>query len=701
MFSFLEVKTLLDFFFEPQGVVFVGISTRPGREEFNFLQNIKAEGYQGKAYGVNPQGGMLGGERLYRSVRELPEPVELAVIMIPREAVIDTFKECIAAGVKGVIIITQGFADADAVGKAMQEEIVHLAKESGARVIGPNSMGLTNAFNRFSTLFNYWDIPERPVSVGVASQTGFFTCSMPFTSGGVGLSMDLGNTADVSFAEVISYYDRNSRIKVITLHIEDIKEGREFIRVAGEASRRKPILAIKGGVSETGKKAAASHCGSLAGEGEVYQAAFKRAGVIQVKDTEDLHDLCKAFLYYPPLQNNRIAIVSPTGGAAIMATDACEAHGLKVASLAPETLDYLRRFSPEWFEPPNPIDLWIAGMAQGYEKTLQEALEALMVDHNVDAVIDITPAIDAPTRDNSYGRTFLDVIIPIARKKIKPLVVWPFGTHTLEYINILDKNEILGFTGGEQAARVIAGLYRYGIIQNRPQPGSPPAVVSRERARAILKQPHHQAIINVLEEYGVPVVVTYFAPELDTALGMAGAVGYPVALKIFSPAISHKSDVGGVKLNIQNPEELRVAYKDLIAAVKSKIPGIAVEGVIIQPYLPGGVEVLLGVKQDPQFGPVVVYGSGGILAEIVADVSFELAPVDDATAWQMITRTRSYALLKGVRGSPAVDIDSLIQAIVSIGQLAVDFPEIKELDLNPLMVYRQGVMALDVRMVIK
>jgi acetyltransferase len=197
------------------------------------------------------------------------------------------------------------------------------------------------------------------------------------------------------------------------------------------------------------------------------------------------------------------------------------------------------------------------------------------------------------------------------------------------------------------------------------------------------------------------VVVTYFAPELDTALGMAGAVGYPVALKIFSPAISHKSDVGGVKLNIQNPEELRVAYKDLIAAVKSKIPGIAVEGVIIQPYLPGGVEVLLGVKQDPQFGPVVVYGSGGILAEIVADVSFELAPVDDATARQMITRTRSYALLKGVRGSPAVDIDSLIQAIVSIGQLAVDFPEIKELDLNPLMVYRQGVRALDVRMVIK
>ncbi len=692
---------MLDFFFEPDGVVFIGISTKSGGESYNPLEVIKAFGYQGRVYAVNPKGGTVCGEKLYRSLEEINEPVELAVITVPRQNVLKVFQECIARRVKGVVIITQGFADADETGKTMQEEITRLAKDSGVRVVGPNTMGIINTFNRFSTGFVRFDTVSS--FAGVASQSGLFLGGGPFLTGGFGLAIDLGNTADVNFAEVLRYYGEDERIRVISLHMEDVKEGREFIKAAGLVSRKKPILVLKTGNSEAGRKAAASHSGALAGEAEVYKAAFEQAGVMQVKNAQELYDLTRAFQYYSPIQNNRVAVITPAGGAGIMAIDACAEYGLEMASLLPETLACLRRVSPSWFEPGNPTDLWIASMAQGYAKTLQELLPAVLADPNVDALINVSPVISGGEENSLWARVIREILIPLAKKSTKPVLVWTYGGGSAEYNRVLEENGIMAFSSVERAVRVIAALYEYGAkIRNRPEPEYVSPVRSEpQKITEILARPEVslRKIISILDYYGIPVASSYFARNLEEAYEAAREIGYPVVLKIFSPALAHKSDFGGVKLNIKNREELCFAYQNLLCTVQKTAPEADLQGVIVQPYLPGGVEVLAGIKRDPQFGPVIVYGSGGILAEIIADVSFRIAPVSTADVREMITSTRSYTFLRGVRGGSPVDLEALIETILRLSQMALEVPQIEELDLNPLAVFQKGVKALDVRAV--
>lgn len=687
----------LGVFFAPQNVALVGISTKGGN--YNLLESFKSFGYKGNYYPVNPRGGSFLGEKIYRTVAEIPRSIDLAVIITPREVVLPVVQECIAQGAKGMIIITQGFADGDEEGKHLQAEIVRITQAAGVRVVGPNTMGVFNAENRFCTAFAYFEVEEKPI--GVISQSGIFLPGGPFLTGGLGKAIDLGNTCDVGFAEVLSLYGADPRIKVVSLHIEDVKDGREFMRVAGEVSRQKPILALKTGKTREGAKAASSHTGSLVGEDAVYEVAFRQAGVIRVRDDEELFDLSRTFATYAPLKGNRVAVITVAGGPGILAVDACAEKGLVLAQLSPQTISRLRPLFPPWMEVGNPIDIWAAAMSRGYRQVFREALAAATADPGVDAICVITFAVRPSPQDS---------VLPLAREltaqKEKPVVFWFYGAHKEDYQRYFAAEGLLAFSSLEGAVGALGKLYRYGaFIQKRPAPVSKTFPVRTAELKPLLTSYEGMLpapeVFRVLDAYGIPGAKIRFARSLEEALALAAEIGYPLVMKIASPDIIHKADAGGVRLALPNPAALCEAYSEMLTEVKTKAPGARIEGVFLQPWLAEGLgtrEVLLGLKQDPCFGPVVVYGTGGIFTEVVRDVSLRVAPLSVQDAEEMIEETKSATLLKGARGQKPLDLEAVKEALLRLSQLGCDFPQIKEMDLNPVIVKEKGIVAVDARL---
>lgn len=684
----------LKVFFEPERIALVGVSTRS--TDYNIFASSKQFGHCGRYYVVNPRGGTFLGEVVYPAVEEIPESIDLAVITTPREVVPQITQECIAKGAQGLVIISQGFADSDEEGKRLQSEVLQIARAAGVRIIGPNTMGIVNAFNNFSTAFVSFSIENRPL--GIVSQSGIFLPGSYSLTGGLGLAIDLGNASDVSFAEVISLYGEDPRLKVISLHIEDVKEGREFLQVATEVSRQKPILALKTGRTAAGAKAASSHSGSLVGEDAVYAAAFKKAGVIRAKNDEEFYDLNRVFAAYPPLKGNRVAVLTPAGGPAILAVDACAEANLEMAKLSPPTIARLKPLFPPWMEVANPIDIWAAGMSRGYPQVLREALAASLEDQGIDAVCIIAFAFP----DTNI---LLDIIWELSAGSEKPVVVWFYGPSKWEQKKLLEKKGVLTFSSLDGAIGALGKLYHYWTFLNgRPAPEDKTFPVRREevlpllascRGKLPVKKTYH-----ILKAYGIPVVESSLAQNLEEALDFAAALGYPVVMKIDSPDIIHKADVGGVKINLPGPEALRQAYAEMLAEVCEKAPGAKIEGVFLQPYLKRGLEVILGAKQDPCFGPVVIYGTGGIFTEVIRDFSLQVAPLSIEDALNMVRETKSFALFKGARGQKPLDLEAVLETLLRVSQLVSDFPQIAEMDLNPVIVREKGVLAVDARIIL-
>lgn len=690
-------------FLEPQSLAIVGVSTRTGgKESLNILENLRHHGYKRKVFSVNPKGGTVLGEKLYPSVSAIPEPIDLAIINVQREGVLEVIEECLAKGVKGIVIITQGFADAtDEEGKRLQKEIVARAREKGVRVLGPNTLGVVNNFDSFLPSFVYLESKISPI--GLIVQSGIFFVG-DHMHGGIGLGIDLGNAADLGFPEALAYLGADPRIKIINIHMEDVKRGKEFLGEAKKVSCQKPVLVLKTARSSQGVRAASSHTGSLAGEDRVYEAAFREAGVIRVETTEELYDLNQIFLNNPYPKGNRVGMITTTGGGGIIAIDACSKYGLEFPLLSPKTEAKLKKYFPPWADIGNPLDMWIAGAFHGFKEVYAACLEAFLAEPNFDALLCAAPCF-TPLEE---GRLFnvIPLLIEKAKGK-KPLAVWPYASYQKEGLQKLAAEGVAAYPTLERAGRALGALWQYQEIKAKPREENYFSFsdVGHAKAKAILDQACREGKrelgiegFALLKAYGLPVPSVKLASSCEEALGYAAEMGYPVVLKVVSPEISHKSDVGGVKINLKDSAELQQGYAEIMASVKERAPQAQVTGVLLQPYLAGGKELILGAKQDPQFGPVLVFGAGGVFTEIIAEVSFRLAPLSQEAAAEMIRETKIYPLLRGARGEKPSDLEALEASILRLSQLVCDFPEIAEMDLNPFVVFEKGAVALDVRL---
>ncbi|AGL03065.1 acetate--CoA ligase family protein [Desulfoscipio gibsoniae] len=697
---------LLDSFVNPQSIAVIGVSSRTGPGTFNVLERMLASGYQGVIYPVNPRGGSILGLKVYKSVKDIDGHVDLAVIATPRTAVPGVVKQCTEMGIKAVVIITQGFSDAhDEAGMLMHQEIVNTIRGTKTRVVGPNTIGIVNTFANVDTSFVSFNTRTSPV--GIVCQSGILLNASQDFAGGLGIGIDIGNTCDIGFTECMEYLADHDQIQVINLHMEGLRDGRRFLAAAREVTPRKPVLVLKTGSSEEGARAASSHSGSLAGEDAVFSAAFAQSGIIRVEDSTRLAELNQTFITYRQMKGKRIAFMTISGGAGIMAVDACSKNGLKAARLSDQTITALAGIFPDWMKVGNPADIWPAGMAKGYGKITALALDKILADDNVDAVLCATTGYLDPAND---PLNTIDVINDIAaRYPDKPTAVWVFGPHKQQYAKkFRDAKVAVAYNSPESALYCLAKLYQYHstIKEQQYELYQAPQDTNHAGAAAIIAagMGNHITALNeqaldVVEAYGIPVVRRGLAQTPEQALQLAEDLGYPVALKIASSDITHKSDAGGVILNIKSGYELVKAYDKIMQNALAHRPDARINGVLVQSQITRGTEVILGGRQDPQFGPVLVYGLGGIYTELVRDVTFRIAPVTRDEALEMIKETQSYKILSGARGQEPGDIEGLVDCIVRMGALLCDLPEITEVDINPLLVKPSGCLALDARLI--
>jgi acetyltransferase len=688
---------------EPESVALVGVTSRTGQGSNSPLEVLLKQGYQGRVYPVNPKGGEILGQLVYTSLLEVPEIPDLAVICAPRDAVIELFGQCAAKGVKIVIITAQGFFDGDEQGRLMQHELSELAAENNIRVLGPNTLGIINNYHNFCTSFMDFVNPVKPI--GITCQTGTFYLGASQICTGSGIIVDSGNTTDISVTDVIGHLARDPRLKVINIHMESLRDGSSFIKEARDAVALKPVIIYKTGVSPAGSLAASSHTGSLAGEDRVFDAAFKQCGLLRAIDTEEISDLNKMFCTFNGINGNRVGIISISGGAGVWTVDACTRFGLEIATLSQSTLEQMGELFPDWAHCSNPMDIWPASMSQGYQHCFRRALESYMEDPGVDAVICMTGSFLALEGD------FLDVtgiIRDVAfRYPEKPVAVTSWGCNYRYYEEESEKdNTVVYYISVDRAARALAALYKYHhqIKHKERGPVILPAHPGQSEAAGILAGKtgnlSQADALRLLETYGIATARWGQARDHAEAAALAARIGYPVTMKILSEDIIHKSDVGGVRLNIRNAQELEKAFTSMHTEIPQKQPGARLDGVIIQEHLSKGIELLLGSKKDPTFGPVLAFGAGGVFTEILNDVSLRIPPLSRKEIKTMIEETKISKILAGARGTTAVNMELLIDCLANLSKLFVANPAISEIDLNPLLACADRVVALDARVIL-
>ena len=685
-------------FFQPRSVALIGVSRQTGVGAYNNLEMLLRYGYEGKIFLVHPQAPKILGYQAYARVEDLPETPELAVISLARDRVVPVVEECLAQGMRRFVVISQGFADADPQGRELQAELVSLIRSHQALLVGPNTMGSLNAFTGFTTAFV--DVPREnnPPPVTLVAQSGALQVGSESFTGPLGKALDLGNAADVGFAEVLAYLEHDPETRIIILHMEGLVQGRKFLEIARRVNREKPILVLKTGRSAAGAQAALSHTGSLVGEDAVFDAAFRRAGLTRVRGASDLVDQVQAFRKLPVLQGPRIGIATPSGALGIMALDALSQEGLVAGHLPAEIRDKVEPQGPYWHRLHNPVDLWPIGMQTGdYLKMAEETLMAFLADPGIDGVVAMLPALSSPLHRNITNAP--EFIASLELEKLdKPLVVALYGDYRDHLMQEL--SEVPGvacFVSVERAIRALACLYRYHQARDTsPEnlslpPKSFAQISPKPKEKSLLLG---QEALAYVARHDIPIAPGILAHSAEEAVAAARQCGYPVVLKIVSPEWVHKWDRGGVLLEVDGDAAVLQGYRTLQARAEGDRPW----SVLIQKQIKGK-EVLLGVKQDSTFGPVVVCGLGGIYTEVFQDIAQTLAPINEAQAQELLAALRAFPLLQGVRGEAPVALPELARALAALSRLAAAEPELKEVDLNPVMVNHQGCWAVDARLV--
>jgi acetate---CoA ligase (ADP-forming) len=693
----------MQLFFEPRSVVLIGTSRQTGPGAYNNLEMLLSYGYPGRIFLVHPKVPDIMGYKTYPRVADLPEVPDLAVISLGRDRVVPMAVECAQLGIKRLVVISQGFADADVRGAELQAELVLLARNYGVRVLGPNTMGILNPYSGFTTAFI--DVPRdpQPSRLTMVAQSGAFQVGASSFTGRLGKAIDVGNACDLDVVDVLEYLAGDPGTRIIALHLEGIPRGRLFLATAARVARSKPIIALKTGRSRAGAKAAMSHTGSLVGEDAIVDLALAAAGIIRVRTLVELLAVSRAFLKFRPMTGPRLGVATATGAFGIIAADACEDHGLELAPF-PEPLRNLEEERIPWHKLGNPVDLWPLGMVTGsFTGVFKRAVAGLLADEHVDAVLGVGPCFTSPRH--------ADLNIPGAVRELhsanplhKPLALLLYGdetAHRAQVEELSEEPDVACFNTMDEAIMGLAATWRYRQFIEAPPPGD--FSLPQPSSRPLPLPPEEvlvgEAALNLLKAYDLPLVPGILAADEAGALAAALAIGYPVVLKIISPEWVHKSDWGGVRLNVATEAELRQAYGDLTAQFRRRTPGGTLQGILVQKQV-SGVELLMGLKRDPQFGPVLVAGAGGIYTEVLRDVARALIPITPDQGAKMLQSLKIFPILQGVRGQAGVDLEFLTTALVNLSRLAVDYPEIRELDLNPVVAAPQGCWCVDCRIVL-
>jgi acetyltransferase len=703
----MQEEYMLEAFFDPKSVAVVGASTSPEKLGFAVLDNLVNGGYGevGKIFPINPKADEILGQKAYKTVQDVPGEIDLAVIVIPYQYVPAVLEECGKKKIPAVVVISAGFREAGMEGLEREIELVEIAKKYQIRLIGPNCLGIIDTFTPVNASFSAGTPPRGPMAF--MSQSGALgTAILDWAQAGrLGLAkfVSLGNKADVSEIDLLKAWADDKDTNVILMYSEGLPNGQEFIKVAREVSKKKPVVAIKSGVTKSGSRAVSSHTGSLAGSEQAYQAAFQQAGVLRATDMASMFDMALALGYQPLLKNDRIAIITNAGGPGILATDALERSGMSLARLENETIQALEKYLPDAASAANPVD--VLGDARG--DRYRFALETVSQDPNVDGImVVLTPQAMTEIEDTAKA------VGELAKEIDKPVLACFMGEAKVEPgIRVLREYDVPNYSFPERASLAFRAMSQYRSIQNRLDPVYERFDVDNTAVENVLnnaKKDGRYAIgdaeaWDILKAYGLSIPVSKLAKTPDDAVEIAREIGYPVVMKIASPDILHKTDVGGVKVGLETPDEVRDAFELMIYRTERYLPEANIWGCQIQEMAPqGGMEVLIGMNRDPQFGPLVTFGLGGIYVEALKDVTFRVAPFTRLDAKAMLDEIRSKALLNGVRGKPAVDKEALIDTLLRMGQLVQEFPEIAEFDINPLIVYPkgQGAIAIDMRLVL-
>jgi acetyltransferase len=686
---------MFDPFFKPLGVAIIGASRDPNKLGYGVVRNLTEYRYQGGIYPVNPVAGEILGRACFPSVADVPDPVDLAVVVLPAPAVADVLEQCGSRGIKHAIIVSGGYSETGQEGKDREVILAQVAAKHGMRIMGPNCIGTIDTHTPVNTTFVV-GMPQVG-DIGFLSQSGAMCASViDWARGaGVGLSriVSLGNQVDVNETEILGTMATDPQTRVITAYIEGVADGRAFMRTAEEAARRKPVVVLKGGQGTSGAKAVASHTGALAGSAEAYEAAFQQSGVLCASTVEELFDWARALAWQPLPEGRRVAVLTNAGGSAILAVDAIEAVGLELAPLTEETRAYLR---PRLLGPAsvaNPVDM-LAGAGPG---TYAVCLDALLSDPTVDSVLVI-----AVPNDWFLPASLAEVICEVAAVHHKPVLASIMGLASVDQaLAILHRRRVPNFAFPERAPSALAAMFaRRQWLDTPPEAPAELTDVDQTAARAALNRGD---LAHTLAAYGITLPPTRLAPDADKAVRLAEEVGFPVVLKLVSPDITHKSDVGGVALNLVGGDAVRTAFDRIVRSARAAHPEAAIEGVLVQKMLTGGQEIIVGVRRDPQFGPLALVGQGGVDVELLRDVAMGVAPLSRSGAERMLDSTRAGVRLKGWRGSPPADRAAVLDAMLRLSQAACDFPEIAELEINPLYVLPegQGAYAMDVRGVVE
>ena len=697
---------VLNALLKPSSIAVIGASSTPGKIGYTVVQNLIDSKYEGEVYPVNPKADEILGFKAYPSVLDIPGDVEMVVLTIPAKFVLGAIEECGKKGAKGLVIITSGFGE---VGKTdLEQQMVETAHQYGMGILGPNIVGvLSNSQNMNASFAPVLPLPGKGAMV---SQSGalLIAIDMATFTRRVGFDklVSIGNMSDVTFADLIEWFDQDEDTSSIALYIEGLKNGRRFIDVAQKT--HKPIVALKSGVSAHGAAAAASHTGSLAGAAKIYGTAFEQAGVIQAANLNNLFDRSLALSLQPPMKGDNLMIITNGGGVGVLATDAAERYGIPLKFAPEDVQQELKKYMPEFGSAKNPVDITGGAGADWYEESVRasyahpwvDGLSVLYCEVAVTDPMDVARGIKRAVEQSGITD--------------KPITVsFVGGEKTEAAMQWLVENGIPAYVDPDTAVNAMAALHEYAEMKANIAPLTAPAKGdAKDKAMKIIagaRADGRDALTEieakkVFEAYHMPVPKCDLATTSEEAVSMSNEIGYPIVMKIVSPQILHKSDAGGVKVNINSDEECKAAFEEIMVNAKAYKADANIHGVVIQEMAPWGTEVILGSVNDPTFGPSIMFGLGGIFVEVMKDVTFRVAPVQEKQAMDMINEIKSAPILKGTRGEEPKDVQALAKAIANYAHMIVDLAEeVSESDANPVIVYEegQGVSVVDARIILK
>jgi acetyltransferase len=705
----------------PKSVAVIGASTTPGKVGHDIFVNILKGGFTGTLYPVNPTARSISSVRAYHSIKDVPDQLDLAIVILPPQPALLAIQDAVTQGVKGLVIVSAGFREVGAEGLEIENRIVSVCRKAGVRLIGPNCLGVINPLPGVRLNASFSARMPKAGNISFISQSGALcTAVLDFAADrnfGFSKFISIGNKADVDELDLLRYLHQDPDTEVILLYVEELRRGPEFIQAVKEITcgdyRPKPVLVIKSGRTSAGAQAAASHTGSLSGTEGVYNAIFQQAGIIRVESIDELFDFATAFAYKNESElgklrrkvpaGNRVAIVTNAGGPGIVATDMTMFSGLQLAQFRDETIETLASHLPSTANLKNPVDVIGDATMERYEN----ALGAVIRDEGVDgALVILTPQ----SMTDVLGTA--EAIARIARKSFKPILCCFMGVIDVSAgVKYLQDHGIPVYKFPENAAKAFGALYKYSNWLNRQHLAQYRLTFDRERAARIIQDCIARGKtrlgeldgIGILESYGFRVLPTKLARTSQEAGAIAAEMGLPVALKVVSEQILHKSDAGGVMVGLESVEEVQQAFDTIVARGRAYQADAVIEGVLIQKMAPAGTEVILGLNRYPVFGPLLMFGIGGIFVEVFQDVTFRLAPIGRNEARRMVRQIKGYKLLQGFRGRPKGDIETIEKCLVGLSNMAINHPEIVELDINPLLIHAegQGATAADCRMILK